>query len=317
MKTPEITHEKNGERFLIRMEDTTDPSVYLWFEKMRQEIWEDPDDHLAGSRNLACENYMDKGGSLFISVIKCKGNGYGSEPEWAGFSYGFVGVVDKSVGYRRPENLRFYSQFTAVRGSFQGYGLGVAIKTFQRDLVLNLFGIKAMTCTFDPLVAVNSVRNIGYFGMSVLDYREACYADYSGLLNRLDVDSDRFYMLWDLEKSYPPQRQEYSDPAHQIIQVESRVVQGRSGTLELPTAADLDLDRREKILFLEIPWDFYTMLQQTDVTDSKVRSIPVEWRAATRKAFQHYLRNGWQAVDFVRDFSSKKPRGFYVLKFIF
>jgi predicted GNAT superfamily acetyltransferase len=316
MKIPVTIHEQGGQRFLIRLEDSKDPSIYLEYEKLRYEIWRDPDDHLAGSRNLASENYTDMGGSLFISLLKEDREGSGGSPELVGFSYGFVGVVDKSVGYRNPGNFRFYSQYTAVKKQYQGYGLGMAAKKFQRDVVLNLFGIKAITCTYDPLVAVNAFRNIGYFGMSVLDYKVACYANYTGLLNRLDIDCDRFFMLWELDNMFPRQRGGNSEQAPRVIQAERRSVRGRDGGLVLPVVGEVDLECEEEILFLEIPWDFYTMLQQTEVGDKAIRAIPHDWRAATRKAFLHYLSKGWKVTDFIRDLSSGSPRCFYVLRLI-
>lgn len=316
MKTSTVIHEKGGERFLIRMEDSEDPSTYRQFESLRYEIWGDPDDHLAGSRNLACENYMDKGGSLFISVLKESGKKTDCSLELVGYSYGFVGVVDKTLGYRDPDNFRFYSQYTAVRQQYQGFGLGMAVKKFQREIVRDLFGIKAITCTYDPLVAVNAFRNIGYFGMSVLDYKVACYSNYTGLLNRLDIDCDRFFMLWELENRFPRQKGRYSAWTPRVIETELRSTRGRDDRLVLPAVAGIDLQCEEETLFLEIPWDFYTMLQQTDVEDKAIRTIPVEWRAATRKVFLHYLSKGWRVADFIRDLSAENPRCFYILRLI-
>ena len=259
---------------------------------------------------------MDKGGSLFISVLKESGKKTGGSPELVGYSYGFVGVVDKSLGYRDPDNFRFYSQYTAVRKEFQGLGLGMAVKKFQREIVLNLFGIGAITCTYDPLVAVNAFRNIGYFGMSVLDYRVACYSNYTGLLNRLDIDCDRFFMLWELERMFPRLRNSYSEQTPRVIETELRSIRGRDDGLVLPAVVGVDLQCEEETLFLEIPWDFYTMLQQTDVEDKTIRAIPIEWRAATRKVFLHYLSKGWKVTDFIRDLTSGSHRCYYILRLI-
>lgn len=316
MPVQEIIHEKNGLRFLIRMEDSQDPRVYGNFESLRFEIWGDPEDHLAGTRNLACENYLDRGGSLFISVLKEEGGLFCPSEELVGFSYGFVGVADKAMGYRSPDNLRFYSQYTAVKKEYQGYGLGVAIKRYQRDVVRNLFGIKAITCTFDPLSAVNAFRNIGYFGMSVLEYKVACYSNYTGFLNRLDIDCDRFFMFWDLEKNFPRSRVDLLEGAPRVIPVEMRIVCGRDGTLTLPIAGEADLKKTQKMLQVEIPSDFYIMLQQTDVEDESVRRIPRDWREATREVFNHYFSNGWKVTDFIRDTAGRIPRCYYVLKSI-
>lgn len=314
MPAQEIIHEKNGLRFLIRMEDSADPRVYENFESLRFEIWGDPDDHLAGTRNLACENYLDRGGSLFISVLKEEKGLFSPTEGLVGFSYGFVGAADKIVGYRNPDNLRFYSQYTAVKKEYQGYGLGIAIKKYQRKVVLDLFGLKAITCTFDPLSAVNAFRNIGYFGMSVLEYKVACYANYTGFLNRLDIDCDRFFMAWDLEKKFPRPRIDSLEGVPQVVPTEMKIVCGRDGTLTLPIAGEADLERKDRTLLVEIPYDFYTMLQQTDIQDRNIRRIPIDWRNVTRKVFDHYLSKGWCVVDFLRDNSGRIPRCFYLLK---
>jgi predicted GNAT superfamily acetyltransferase len=305
-----------GRRFLIRMEDSKDPSIYKEFEKLRNEVWGDPDDNLAGGRNLSCENYLDKGGSLFITVIEEKEEAPGEFSGLVGFSYGFAGVADKEKGYRDPDNFRFYSQYTAVRTGYQGYGLGRAIKEFQGEVVKGLFGIKAITCTYDPLVAVNAYRNIRLFGMSVVGYRAAFYANYTGFLNRLDVDCDRFTMLWDLDKPVPGPGAGYPAPSPRLIRTEIRSLRGKDGILDLPVPAGVDLGRGEETLFLEIPPDFYTMLQQTDVEEEETRSIPRRWRTASREAFLHYMERGWQVTDFFRDTSSRSPRCYYVLRLI-
>ena len=310
----EILFEKRGCRFLIRMEESADPAVYGKFEKLRYDIWGDPDDHLAGGRNLACENYLDKGGSLFISVLKEEEGAFDGPDALVGFSYGFVGVVDKAAGYRSPGNFRFYSQYTAVKKEFQGYGLGIAIKEFQRDVVLNLFGIETITCTFDPLVSVNAYRNIRTFGMTVQEYKVACYANYTGYLNRLDIDCDRFFMLWDLRKPYPPSGTEGSLIGPQAVHTEFQSIRGKDGPITLPVVRGTDLEMEGDTLSVEIPCDFYSMLQQTDVEKKEVRRIPADWRNAARDVFLHYLAKGWAVTDFIRDRSGDTLRCYYILK---
>jgi len=119
---------------------------------------------------------------------------------FVGFSYGFVTVKDKQVAFRKVDNIIFYSLYTAVKKNFQSSGLGILIKEFQRETVLDIFGIQAITCTYDPLTGINAYRNIHHFGMEVLEYKEALYKDFAGYLNRVDIPCDRFLIFWDLRR---------------------------------------------------------------------------------------------------------------------
>ena len=65
---------------------------------------------------------------------------------------------------------------------------------------------------------------------------------------------------------------------------------------------------------VEIPYDYYRMLQETDVTDPEVRSIPLQWRMQTRQAFHALLGRGYRIVDFYYFQSQERLRDFYVLQ---
>ncbi|MCP2605256.1 hypothetical protein NLC29_03785, partial [Candidatus Aminicenantes bacterium AH-873-B07] len=192
-----------GKKFLLKVEISDKHEDYLKYEELRNEIWDYPEDNLPGSRNMMCENFFHEGSSLFIAVYKEDEKGDFSKQDSShlvGFSYGFVGVKDKKIGFRDLENLWFYSQYTGVKENYQHYGLGILIKEFQKEKLIDLFGIYLVTCTYDPLTGVNAYRNIHYFGMEVLEYRVAAYGEFGGRLNREDVPCDRFFMLWDLRK---------------------------------------------------------------------------------------------------------------------
>src|SRR5512136_992206 len=192
-------------RFLLRVETSATSSDYAMYEDLREEVWGFPDDHMSSVRNMMCENVFHEGGSLFIGAFtETEDGGFRPEANYlVGFVYGFVGVRDKSVGYRDPKNLRFYAQYAGVRQAFQSYGLGILLKEYQREAVLGLLGVSTIICTYDPLTGVNANRNIHYFGMDVLEYRVATYGEYGGHLNRLDVPTDRFLMSWDLGRTGP------------------------------------------------------------------------------------------------------------------
>jgi predicted GNAT superfamily acetyltransferase len=314
MNDLERTIVSKGRRFLLRVEASHEAADYQKYEEIRNEIWGFPDDHLAGTRNMMCENFLAEGGSLFIGAF-AEGVGGGFAPGGsglAGFCYGFAGIADKEIGFRDPANLRFYSQFAGVRPEFQAYGLGVLMKEFQRDLVLGRFGIGTIICTYDPLTGVNAFRNVHHFGMEVLEYRVATYGEYGGLLNRSDVASDRFLMSWDLKREARRAGPSPAAAGISVIEVGSRRVRGRSSEVELEVVRGADPATEGDVLLVPIPSDFYRMLRETDVEDPEIRRIPLDWRSQTRRAFLALFGRGYRVVDFLKA-AGTPPAPSYIL----
>src|SRR5512135_756015 len=208
MKPLEKTVVAHDKRFLLRVETSDVPQDYAKYEALREEIWGFPDDHLASTRNMMCENVFNRGGSLFIGAFAEAGEAGYFETDGehlVGFCYGFVGLRDAAIGYRETSNLRFYAQYAGVRKDHQSYGLGILLKEYQREIVLDPMGVSTIVCTYDPMTGVNAHRNIRHFGMDVLEYRVATHGEYGGLcgglLNRPDVPTDRFLTSWDLTRT--------------------------------------------------------------------------------------------------------------------
>jgi predicted GNAT superfamily acetyltransferase len=307
-----------GRRFLFRVEDSNSPSDYLKYEELRNAVWQYPGDSLPGGRNMMCENFLHDGSSLFIGVFVEHENGIlrVSGEQLVGFSYGFVGLKDKALGFRAPENLQFYSQYNAVREDFRGGQLGFLIKEFQKEQVRNVFGLTTITCTFDPLTAINAHRNIHHFGMDVLAYRTDLYGEFGGLLNRLDVPRDRFFISWELNREgrkLDLDIRKWLRPEHCVVETERIEIPGKNGRIELEVIRKVRPGSDRSPLLVEIPADFYLMLRETDVDDQVVRKIPVDWRMKTRKVFQGLLRKGYRVSDFCRTKTTPR-RYFYVLE---
>jgi len=316
MKALEKSVTVRDKRFLLRVETSHDPEDYRMYEALREEIWAFPEDHLAGTRNMMCENVFHEGASLFIGAFaEGPGGGFKVDGEHlAGFCYGFVGVRDKAVGFRDPGNLRFYAQYAGVRTAYQSYGLGVELKEFQREMVLDLLGVSTVICTYDPLTGVNAHRNIHHFGMDVLEYRVATYGEYGGLLNRLDVPTDRFLMSWDLlrKAGRPDYDFDTALAAPQPIIVGLRGVEGKNSRLELEVVERTDANVPGDILLVRIPLDFYRILQETDVADRGVRRIAVDWRLAGREVFRTLFARGFRVIDF-RKAEGQGSGNYYVM----
>lgn len=312
-------HTIKGKKFLLKVETSHDHPDYQKYEDLRFEIWEEPNDELPGTRNMVCENYFNDGSALFIAAYAADEDGTFIEDDghFVGFSYGFVGVEDKNVGFKDPNNLVYYSQYTGIKDAYLKYGLGIHIKEFQKKIMLDIFGVGTVTCTFDPLTGVNAYRNIHYFGMDVVDYKVAHYGSFGGRLNRADVPCDRFYVYWRLNEEV--QRPEIDihklvDNDHMVLSSEIRDVEGKDGHIPLIIPKDLNCDLEKELLLIEIPYDFYTMIRVTDVLDETTKKIPLSWRLDTRKAFLTLLERGYKIVDFLPAQIEERIRDFYVLK---
>lgn len=290
-----------GKKFLLRVETSPKTADYLKYEVIRNSIWELPEDHMSGTRNMMCQNYFHEGSCLYLGAFSGdeKGGYHLDHDHLAAFCYGFVGVEDKSVGFRELSNLRFYSQFTGVREEFQSYGLSRIIKEFQREIILTVFGIRRIICTYDPLTAINAYRNISRFGMDVLEYRVAAYGTCGGRLSRTDIPRDRFLMSWDLERPFVPASGD-TLALPQVITVKTLCVKGKTGLIDLEVAMAVDLSLESSRQLIRIPSDFYGMLYETDTADPEVRRIPLEWRLRTREAFTTLFARGYKVRNFFR-----------------
>lgn len=312
--------ERKGKRFLLKVENSEDQNDYAKYEELRAEIWGFPEDNMAGMRNMICENFFYEGSSLFIAVFSEAEEGGFTRQDRAhlvGFSYGYVGVKDKEIAFRELDNLQFFSMYTGVREDFQDFGLGILIKEFQREKLMELFGVYTSKCTYDPLTGVNAYRNIHHLGMEVIEYKVALYADFGGRLNRRDIPSDRFVMSWDLRKE--PQKTAFDvkslfERKQVVTEVEQAEIKGKNGFLELEIIKGINIDLDHEFLLVEIPFDFFRMLRETDVEDQRIREIPLEWRLKTREAFQSYLKRDYKVFDFRSIRINNRQRDFYILK---
>lgn len=306
-------------KFLLKVETSHQHPDYRKYEDLRFEIWEEPEDRMPGTRNMVCENYFNDGSALFIAVYAADESGKFEETEknFVAFSYGFIGVLDKKKGFRDLGNLVFYSQYTGVKKEFEKYGLGVAIKEFQRKNLLETFGVSTASCTFDPLTGINAYRNIHHFGMEVIAYNTAHYGEFGGRLNRKDIPCDRFYTLWNLRKETPkPKIDTKSLLDRNNIVLLSRIqnIDGKSGKIPIEIAHKVDFNLHGNPLLIEIPYDFYSMLKETDVADEKIRAIPRDWRLKTREAFLACFERGYRIIDFIAVSWEGRRRDFYLLK---
>ena len=91
-------------------------------------------------------------------------------------------------------------------------------------------------------------------------------------------------------------------------------IQGQSGEIELEVVNEMNLGLDQEFLLVEIPYDFYLMLSETNVEAQEVRSIPLTWRMKSREVFQTLFKKKYEIIDFRCLKGHDRRRDFYVLK---
>lgn len=188
-----------------------------------------------------------------------------------GFVYGISGLRDGAPAH--------WSHMLAVDEAWRDRGLGRALKEHQRAELLAA-GIHRMFWTFDPLVARNAHLNLERLGARVVEYVRDMYGNNP--MSRTDsvIGSDRFVVEWELEEG------------------------GRSGGRAVGPSGGPDAARPVirsandpladgPVVLVAVPADIQT-LKQADP------EAALAWRAATRRAFEHYLPHGYRVTGFTR-----------------
>jgi len=119
-----------------------------------------------------------------------------ADDDLVGFVYGFPGV-DAETGA-----VYHYSQMAAVRGDWQGQGVGRALKLGQREFVLST-GLRAMRWTYDPVRARNAHFNLDVLGAVGRWFVRDMYGMEDFGRDR-GARTDRLTVEWDLTR--PPVR---------------------------------------------------------------------------------------------------------------
>ena len=112
-----------------------------------------------------------------------------------------IGFVLSVPAFLRGERA-IYSHMTAVKASFQSYGIGAKLKWAQRTRAL-AEGIKTIKWTFEPWKARNAQFNLEKLGAVVVEYQPNFYGiDYASATidgKPVGLASDRLFAEWPLE----------------------------------------------------------------------------------------------------------------------
>jgi len=230
---------------------------------------------------------------------------FSSDGRLEGFVFGISGVVDG-----RPVH---WSHMLAVRSELRSRGVGVRLKLFQRQTLLE-HGIGTVLWTFDPLVARNAHVNLNRLGARIDRYVRDFYGSGEDSELSAGIGTDRFVVRWELaeervERAIADRGALAADTAEAwasapVVNVRERA--GGRGGFE-PVEVDLPEEegREPSRVRVEVPLDIQAVRAEN-------RVVAATWRASTRRALERALARGFEV-----DLLSRSPdgrRAFYLLR---
>ena len=207
---------------------------------------------------------------------------FSQEGQMLGFVYGLAGYEGGRAFH--------WSHMLAVDPQARDLGLGTRLKLYQREVLLPL-GIEEVRWTYDPLEARNAHLNFNHLGAGVAEYVEDMYAGelWSDLAK--GIGTDRFIVSWKIASERVTRA------------LADRRVGSEAPFREAPVT-DQELAEAPRVQ-VEIPENVQALKEQD-------LDAAAAWRASTRRAFEHYLAQGYRVEVFYRDPAEK--RCFYGLE---
>lgn len=203
----------------------------------------------------------------------------------AGFIFGLSGIENG--------NPVHWSDMLAVRTDCRGRGLGIRLKSYQRDMVLEN-GIRRMYWSFDPLESQNAYINLARLGVVAREYVENMYGQTDSPLHR-GIGTDRFVALWQLDAPRVERRLagDESPPAIEKLAEVPRVLDCTSGSSSAwPEPEAREAPGANQVL-AAIP-------SRIQALKSVSPELAARWREATRSVLQSYLSSGYEVCELIR-----------------
>jgi predicted GNAT superfamily acetyltransferase len=221
-----------------------------------------------------------------------------------------AGIIFGITGWDGDRPIH-WSDMLGVHPSARGRGLGLALKHYQRDRLLEM-GITRVNWTFDPLEARNAHINFARLGCSAREYIRDAYGASTSPLHR-GIGTDRLVADWRLDSDRVRSRMEDVAPPRGMRSPTPPDASAWPGTGAAPPALgaaapparpqpdepvinpagepDLELDQPR--IWLRIPAQIHELKERDEVAARR-------WREHTRAAFETYFGRGYEARDVVR-----------------
>ena len=217
------------------------------------------------------------------------------ESKLVGFVYGFPGYENGQVTH--------HSHMLAVKSSYRNSNLGYQLKLAQRERVLAQ-GIDRITWTFDPLQSLNAYFNFRKLGVIADAYKINFYGEAtSSFLHQ--IGTDRLWVTWLLDSERVRERlrtegqQSLPEPGHIPCLVQL-------GANDAPQRNERSGILGQEHLSIEIPADINALQNEKP-------ELAVEWREATRWAFNETITSGYLVEQFYRSTRKDQSVGIYLL----
>jgi len=232
----------------------------------------------------------------------------GEQP--VGMLIGFIGTGGPANAKLTPDTLELVSKRMVVLPGYRGHGIGYRLKLAQRELALRQ-GLRLVTWTFDPVMALNAHLNIHKLGGISTRYLPDYYGTAEGGGLVVLGSSDRLCVEWWVA-------------SERVVgwlggQAHEPVGDGMPSGMPVLNPASWDaagwpgpgmlaarLPESARVL-LEIPPDFNALLAH----DSELAR---DWRAHIRAAFGLAFAGGLAVTDFRRTTHEGRSRAFYMLE---
>ncbi len=255
-------HDEGGLDTAVTIEEPREPARLIAIEDLQARAWEmEPRGIVPG----ALMGIIASGGGILLAAYD---RDHGDRP--IGFVLGLLA--------RRDGRLYHASHMLATDPTYQGRGIGAALKRRQREVALAQ-GLDLMTWTFDPLIARNAHLNLHKLGAISSAYYEDYYGPMDDRFNG-GLPTDRLLVEWRLNGPVPPVPLSVFAPLTPIL-----IVQGGKPVLRLeraPVGAPLSV---------WVPGDS-TAIKERDP------AAALDWRLALRRALSWAFAHGYVARDF-------------------
>ncbi len=256
------SHDEGGLDSAVTIEEPREPARLIAIEDLQARAWEmEPRGIVPG----ALIGVIASGGGILLAAYD---HDHGDQP--VGFVLGLLA--------RRDGRLYHASHMLATDPSYQGRGIGAALKRRQREAALAQ-GLDLMTWTFDPLIARNAHLNLHKLGAISRTYHEDYYGPMDDRFNG-GLPTDRLLVEWRLNDPVPPVPLSVPAPPTPIL-----IAEGGKPVLCLegaPVGAPLSV---------WVPGDI-TAIKERDP------AAALDWRLALRHALSWAFAHGYVARDF-------------------
>lgn len=244
-------------------------------EDLQQAVWGMPDREVVPRHQLLAA--VRNGGVVLGAFLG---------GELVGFCYAFVG--------RRDGEPVLHSHMTGVLPGLQDRDVGYRLKVAQREWAVG-HGYRRVVWTFDPLQSRNAYFNLHKLGARAERYEVDYYGEMDDDLNR-GLPTDRLEVDWWVASAPVVARLEGRWVGPDLARTQAVLEAAGYGPGPVGRPAG-------RLLRLEVPPSLRALLERDP-------QLALSWRLAVRQAFLRCFREGYAAVDFVR----QGGRGFYVLE---